>query len=89
MDESKKFVLIFWFCAGMAASGLIFLAALIFVPIPKDNIQMANVALGFITGTLITAAIQYLTGGSPTIKKPETPISGDKPIINIDQTTKP
>lgn len=89
MDEHRKFILIFWFCVGMSATGLVFLGALIFVPYPIQHEQAANVTLGFITGTLITAAIQYLTGGSPTIKKPETPISGDKPTINIDQTTKP
>lgn len=87
--EDRKFIMIFWFCVGMAATGLVFLAALIFIPYPLQHEQMANVALGFITGTFITAAIQYLTGGTPTVKKPETPITGDQPIVNIDQTTKP
>jgi len=80
--------MIFWFCAGMAATGLLFLAGLIFLPYPKEHEQAANVALGFITGTFITAAIQYLTGGTPTIKKTDNNTStvlntGDSPTPTV------
>jgi hypothetical protein len=85
--EDLKFKMIFWFCVATTSAGLLFLAALIFVDIPKGNQQMADVALGFITGTLITASIQYLLGGTPT-KKPDSPaIVGGDNITN--NTTDP
>lgn len=86
MDD-KKFTLIFWFCVGITTCGLILLAAIIFLPIPKENQQTANVALGFLTGTMITGAIGYLLGGNPSAKKPESqiPVSGDNTTINVAQ----
>lgn len=79
--EDRKFILIFWFCVGSTLGGLLLLAAIIFMPIPKENQQTANVALGFLTGTLITGAIGYLLGGNPTQKKAEPTVqqTGDNP----------
>jgi hypothetical protein len=88
--EDHRFILIFWFCVGTATAGVFLLAALIFVPIPKENQQMANVALGFITGTLITGVLQYLTGGNPTAKKNTEPTvaqTGDNPVMNVQAKT--
>lgn len=84
MDD-KKFVMIFWFCVGITTCGLILLAAIIFLPIPKENQQTANVALGFLTGTMITGAIGYLLGGNPSAKKPETSVTqtGDSPTTIV------
>ncbi len=80
MDD-RKFVMIFWFCVGSTFCGLLLLAAIIFLPIPKENQQTANVALGFLTGTLITGAIGYLLGGNPSAKKPDSAVTqtGDSP----------
>lgn len=83
--EDKKFTMIFWFCVGSTFAGLILLAAIIFVPIPKDNQQTANVALGFLTGTLITGAIGYLLGGNPSTRKADSAVTqtGDSPTTII------
>lgn len=83
--EDKKFTLIFWFCVGITACGLLLLAAIIFLPIPKENQQTANVALGFLTGTMITGAIGYLLGGNPSAKKPDTSVTqtGDSPTTIV------
>jgi hypothetical protein len=87
--EDRKFILIFWFCVGSTFCGLLLLAAIIFCPIPKENQQTANVALGFLTGTLITGAIGYLLGGNPTSKKPEPTVqqTGDSPTTIIQPKT--
>lgn len=84
--EEKKFVYTFWFCVGMAAGGLLLLTGLIFGAIPKENQQMANVALGFITGTLVTGVMQYLIGGNPSPKKPDAIVqqTGDKPSATVN-----
>lgn len=83
--EDRKFILIFWFCVGSTLAGLGLLTAIIFVPIPQQNQQTANVALGFLTGTLITGAIGYLLGGNPSAKKGESSVTqtGDSPTTVI------
>lgn len=85
MDDNKKFVLIFWFCVGITTCGLVLLAAIIFLPVPQDNQQTANVALGFLTGTMITGAIGYLLGGNPSAKKTDPTVqqTGDSPTTII------
>ena len=82
--DDKKFTLVFWFCVGITSLGLLLLAAIIFIPVPKENQQTANVALGFLTGTMITGAIGYLLGGNPSSKKPDTVVNqtGDNPVTN-------
>lgn len=90
--EDRKFVMIFWFCVGSTLAGLLLLAAIIFCSIPKENQQTANVALGFLTGTLITGAIGYLLGGNPSAKKPDAPqvpVTGSNPTVNVSQTDAP
>lgn len=84
--EEKKFVYTFWFCVGMATGGLLLLTGLIFGAIPKENQQMANVALGFITGTLVTGVMQYLIGGNPVTKKPEPTVqqTGAQPTVTVN-----
>lgn len=83
--EDRKFTMVFWFCVGSTAAGLLLLAGIIFLPIPKENQQTANVALGFLTGTLITGAIGYLLGGNPSSKKAESSVTqtGDSPTTIV------
>ncbi len=90
MDD-RKFILIYWFCVFSTLSGLLLLTAIIFVPIPQSNQQTANVALGFLTGTLITGAIGYLLGGNPSTKKPDAQITqtGDAPTANVTTSSLP
>lgn len=89
--EDSKFVYIFWYCAGVTVIGLVLLTLLIFGTIPKDNQQMADVALGFITGTLISGVLQYLIGGTPAAKKSDTAVTqtGDSPVTNVTPTPPP
>lgn len=71
MEQNSHFDKLYWFCVGIVAYGMLFLTALVWMPIPVDNIRFADVILGFITGSLVTGAIGFLLGGTaPTNKKP-------------------
>lgn len=74
MNQNSHFDKLYWFCVGLTAYGLLFLAALVWIPIPADNVRFADVILGFITGSLVMAAISFLLGGNaPTPKKSPDP----------------
>jgi hypothetical protein len=74
MNQNSHFDKLYWFCVGIVTYGMIFLTALVWMPIPKENIRFADVILGFITGSLVTGAIGFLLGGTaPTAKKPTEP----------------
>ncbi len=77
MKDETHFNKLFWFCVGVTGYGMAFLTALVYLPIPKDNIRFADVILGFITGSLISGAIAFLLGGSAPVKKSSTS-SGDQ-----------
>lgn len=85
-DHSKNF----WFCCFAFAAGLLFLAALIWLPVPKANESMANIAIGFITGTVIFIPISYLLGGNiPQAKKPDASAGTTTADISASITTAP
>lgn len=72
--ETKEphFEKIFWFCVATEIAGIMFLAALIWIPVPSENQSMANIAIGFITATVIGIPLSYLLGGNlPQQKKSE------------------
>lgn len=80
MDKMKdkdieQFHYIFWLCCYVVTIGFCLLAALIWVPVPKENQSMANLAMGFITATIIGVPLAYIFGGSPSpsAKKPTLP----------------
>ena len=84
-NDDKRFYYILAFAVVAFASGIALLAGIIFGTIPKENQQMANVALGFIMNTLISTVLLYFFGGNPA-KKPETPTvqnTGDNPTTTI------
>lgn len=67
-EERERFHYNFWFCVGLVVIGIIAILAIIFCTIPKQNEQLANVAFGFFSGSLVTAAVQFLLGGNPAIQ---------------------
>jgi len=71
MNERDRFDKLYWFCVGVTGFGLVFLACLVWVPIPENNQRFADVILGFVTGTLISGAIAFLTGGNVNHNKDE------------------
>lgn len=83
MNDQNHFSKIFWFIVGITVFGCGMLLALIYVPIPVTNQRYADVILGFITGTLISVGINYLLGGTPALKKPETNVE-QADTVNVD-----
>ena len=86
MDDFK-YKMVFWFAVGSFVSGITLLACIIFCTIPKENVQIANVALGFVMNTLLSTVLLYFFGGNPGSKKPDQPTitqTGDSPqtILN-------
>lgn len=62
--DNPHFSKIFWFCVFTEFAGLIFLAALIWIPVPQENQSMANIAIGFDTATVIGIPLSFLLGGN-------------------------
>lgn len=80
MDSKDKHeTMVFWFVVGLTVFGLCYIAAITYIPIPKDNIRFADTCLGFMLGTALMAGISYLLGGSPDKKKdpPSPPLVGN------------
>lgn len=72
MSENKDshFSLTFWFVAGTTFFVLLYIPAITFFPIPKENQRFVDIALAFLLG-YISSNASYLTGGNPTTgKKP-------------------
>ena len=77
----QHFDKIYQFISRSAALVLLYVIAITFVPIPKENQRFVDIALAFLLGWL-SANSQYLTGGTPQQKKQDAPaasgtISGD------------
>lgn len=81
---------LFWFCVFTEFLGILFMAALVWLPVPKENQSMANIALGFDTATLLAVPLGYLLGGNPTssVKRSGTSILPPDSDTNISATTK-
>lgn len=83
LDHQKE-IFKLWFAALTELIGIGVLVALVWHPVPKINEPIANIALGFITATVIGTPIAYILGGNPATKKPDTSPqivqTGDQPI---------
>ena len=64
---SKRFV--YYFAAAWSIFAMVFIMAVIFAEIPKENIRFADTILGFLLGTIISAIIQFFYGSSLGSKK--------------------
>lgn len=64
---SKRFV--YYFAAAWSIFAMVFIMAVIFIEIPKENIRFADTILGFLLGTIISAIIQFFYGSSLGSKK--------------------
>lgn len=84
-SEDKKFYLVLAFAVFAFTSGVVLLAGIIFGAIPKENQQMANVALGFIMNTLISTVLLYFFGGNPSNKKADTVVTGDNTKVDASK----
>lgn len=61
------------------------MAALIWIPVPKENQPMANIGMGFDTATLLAVPLGYLLGGNPTIPKKPAPDDVQQMDVKADE----
>jgi hypothetical protein len=68
--SENQFDKIYWFIVGVCAAVLLFIVAVVFLHIPKENQRNADTAIAYLFG-LMSGCAAYLVGSSPTTKKPE------------------
>lgn len=77
----------YWFITGTSLMVLLYVVAITFLPIPKENQRFVDIALAFLLG-FISANASYLTGGNPAnSKKPAA--GGTTAEISASITTDP
>jgi len=70
MDKMQEhFKPIYYFIAGISAAVMLYVIAVTWIPMPKENQRFVDIAFGFLLN-LVGQAVNYLTGGSP-VKKAE------------------
>lgn len=74
--EDHKEIIKLYFAAGTCLLGVVLLALLVWLPVPKENQPMANLAMGAVITSIIGVPIAFVLGGNPTKKTTDT---GDKP----------
>lgn len=91
MEIKDHFNKTFWLLAFAFFSAMVYVFAITFIAIPKDNIRFADTAQGFFLGTVVAGIIGYFcTGNPPQVKKTETTQPGTTTTADISVTqTKP
>ncbi len=66
MDDDTKFNRRFlaYFAAGLCLAAMAYVAAITFLPLPKENARFADTVLGFILGTVLATPIAFFYGSS-------------------------
>ncbi|PUZ25011.1 hypothetical protein DCC81_11905 [Chitinophaga parva] len=64
----------YWLIVGLAIAVIGYQFCISFLPIPKENIRLVDTGQGILLGSVLTAGISWLIGGSPSLKK--TPPTG-------------
>lgn len=72
MDQNSNTRFINTYVAITTSFVLLYICAITFIPIPKDNVRFVDVSLGFLLGTVLTAGVSYYLGGSDKEKHKPT-----------------
>lgn len=66
---------IYWFIVSACAYVLLYITAITFIPIPKENVRFVDISLAFLMGTVLGGGMSYYVGASPSKKldAPEPP----------------
>jgi len=62
--ELLKLCFMMLYASGVTFGAFVFFFKAVFSPIPDDNVQNANIILGFLMGSALTVFIQYFFGNS-------------------------
>lgn len=91
MNGNSLFKHLFWFGATLTFFAFTAMMALIFIPIPVENREMALGTLGFIQGSMLTTSVGFLlTGNVGSLlgkKQPNTPDGTTTAEISATITT--
>ncbi len=63
--------MVFWYVVGGSIFVSLYVVAITFIPIPKENIRFVDTSLGFLLGTVLGSCINYLLGGNHDKKSEE------------------
>lgn len=65
-DDDSKFNRRFlaYFAVGLCIAAMAYVAAITFLPLPKENARFADTVLGFILGTVLATPIAFFYGSS-------------------------
>lgn len=85
MEDHKELVKIY-FAAAVCLIGCVLLALLVWLPVPKENQPMANLAMGAVITSIIGVPIAFVLGGNPTKKPNDTSTVQNADTVNVDQT---
>lgn len=86
-QNNPHFREIYFFCLLVFTSGFLYIIAVTFLAIPKENQRIVDTATGFVLGSMIMSAIGYLLGGNPTgAKSAQNQIAN---VENLDSMSKP
>lgn len=67
MDQnSSKFI--YYYVGLTTGFVLLYVCAVTFMSIPKENVRFVDTVLGFLLGTVLSGGISYFLGGTNTIK---------------------
>lgn len=78
----------FWYVSGTSLMVLLYVVAITFLSIPKENQRFVDIALAFLLG-FISSNASYLTGGNPNNKKTSDPSGTTTADITATITTSP
>lgn len=80
---------IYWFAIYITTFCFLYVSAITFFHIPKENIRFADSCQGFLLGTALTASIGYLLMGTPGKKKETVPpgTTSDTTTLSTTSTT--
>lgn len=79
-DDIVAKLFVYYFGAFIVTVSFIYIGAITFIAIPKDNIRFVDTVLGFMLGTLVATVVQFFFGSSDGSKK-KTQIMATKDFI--------
>lgn len=93
-NQPTHFKETYWYVVGLSLLVLLYVIAVTFLPIPKENVRFVDISFGFLLNLLVSNS-SYLTGGNPTLtnKKSEdgsvTLPAENKSQVTTTVTTEP
>ncbi len=90
-NSETHFTKIFWFGFFNLSAVYIYLFAITFFPIPKENQRFVDISIGILIGSVINGIIGFFYGGSSQLTKKTSPQPGTTTSadISVSTTTEP